>query len=338
MHYNDEIYGPVTITEPVLLEVMQSAAVQRLQGVLQHGISGLLGITSPLTRFDHSMGTMLLVRRLGGPLLEQVAALLHDVSHTAFSHVIDYVFDSRVSQSYHDEKKEDYVAHTDIPAILARHRYDWREVVHEEHFPLLEQPAPRLCADRLDYFLRDSKDLGLATAADIQCVLDHLIVQDGRIATNSLEGARWMGYTYIQADDTSWANFREVGVYELMAQAIKVGLQTDTIVLTDIWQTDRLVWNKLQASPHPDVQATLALISPETQFVWDEVHPTFRVRTKLRTIDPDVVVDGVLQPLSTLDADFAHYRTAYLTRKQGVWPMRVIASALPGEPPLLAGV
>jgi HD superfamily phosphohydrolase len=336
MRYEDEIYGPVTITESVLRELIQSAAVQRLQGVLQHGISGLIGITSPLTRFDHSLGTMLLVRRLGGPLREQIAALLHDISHTAFSHVIDYVFDSRVSQSYHDEKKADYVAHTDIPAILARHGYDWREAVHEEYFPLLEQPAPRLCADRLDYFLRDSKDLGLATAVDIQCVLDHIVVMHGRIATNSLEAARWMGYTYIQADDTSWANFREVGVYELMAQAIKVGLQTGAIALTDIWQTDRLVWNKLHASPHPDVQATMALISPETQFVWDEAHPTFRVKTKLRTIDPDVVVNGTLQPLSTLDTAFACHRTAYLTRKQGVWPMRVIASPGTGRPPLPA--
>jgi HD superfamily phosphohydrolase len=338
MHYNDEIYGPVLLTEPVLLEVMQSATMQRLQGVLQHGISGLIGITSPLTRFDHSLGTMLLVRRLGGSLLEQIAALLHDVSHTAFSHVIDYVFDSRVSQSYHDEKKEDYVAHTDIPATLARHGYDWCEVVHEEHFPLLEQAAPRLCADRLDYFLRDSKDLGLATAADIQGVLDHLVVKDGRIATNSLAAARWMGYTYIQADDTSWANFREVGIYELMARAIKIALQAGTIALTDIWQTDRLVWHKLQASPHPDVQAALALISPQTQFVWDEAHPTFRLRTKLRTIDPDVVVDGTLRPLSTLDANFARHRTAYLTRKQGVWPMRVIASTPTGEPSLVTGI
>jgi HD superfamily phosphohydrolase len=34
---------------------------------------------------------MLLVRRLGASLEEQIAALLHDVSHTAFSHVIDSV-------------------------------------------------------------------------------------------------------------------------------------------------------------------------------------------------------------------------------------------------------
>jgi hypothetical protein len=93
-----------------------------------------LGVTSPITRFEHSVGVMILVRELGASLTEQIAALLHDVSHTAFSHVIDYVFDGHDSQSYHDEKKEVYMASTTIPAILAQHGYDWRDVLSEE-FP-----------------------------------------------------------------------------------------------------------------------------------------------------------------------------------------------------------
>src|SRR5688500_7796340 len=102
MRYLDPVYGSCESTEPVLLEVMESAAMQRLRGVLQHGISGLIGITNPTTRFEHSVGAMLLVRRLGAAVPEQMAALLHDVSHTAFSHVIDYVYGSHDSQSYHD--------------------------------------------------------------------------------------------------------------------------------------------------------------------------------------------------------------------------------------------
>lgn len=323
MQYQDAVYGAVEIEEPVLLDVMASAAMQRLRGVLQHGISGLIGVTSPVTRFEHSVGAMLLVRRLDGSVEEQLAALLHDVSHTAFSHVIDYVFDNHDGQSYHDEEKEAYLAGTAVPQILARHGYDWRRFLHEENFPLLEQPSPRLCADRLDYFLRDSRELGLADGVDVAFALQHLVVAHGRIATDDLRAARWLGYTYIAADDASWANFREVGLYEATARAIKRALRVGAIDTADIWGTDEPLWAKLHASGDAELQAWLRLVSPQTRFVWDEDEPTFRVSTKLRAIDPDVVVDGQLRPLSQLDAEFGRYRREYLARKAGKWPMRV---------------
>ena len=326
MNHQDKIYGSTVITEPVLEALMESASMQRLQGVLQHGITGLIGVTTPVSRFDHSVGAMLLVRRLGASLKEQVAALLHDVSHTAFSHVIDYVFDSHDSQSYHDEQKETYVAHTELPQLLSQYGYDWRELVHEEDFPLLEQPAPRLCADRLDYFLRDSQDLGLATTADIQFALDHLVVAKGRIATDNIPAAQWLATTYIQADDASWSNFREVGLYELTAQAIKRGLATGAIGEGDFWQTDKPLWQALKAHEDAELQAILSQVSTQTEFAWDEEEPTFWVSTKIRSIDPDVVVDGVLRPLSTLDPQFAQYRADYHQRKAGKWPMRVVIS------------
>jgi len=325
MIYTDKIYGRTPLTEPVLLELMASRALRRLKGVLQHGISALIGVTSPVTRFDHSVGAMLLARRLGAGLPEQIAALLHDVSHTAFSHVIDYVFDGHDSQSYHEEEKEAYLAQTDVPAILARHGYDWRDFLHEDAYPLLEQPAPRLCADRLDYFLRDSRDLGLAAPQEIEAALARLTVAGERIAVDDLETARWLAYTFMAADDASWANFREVGLYEVTARAIRRGLAVGAIGLADIWGTDAPMWAKLNAHPDTELQSWLALVSPATGFVWDAENPTFRVSTKLRTIDPDVVGDGgELRPLSTLDPDFARARAAYLARKAGKWPMRVI--------------
>jgi len=324
MIYNDSIYGSVEIDEPVLLALLKTAAFQRIKGVLQHGITGLIGITDQTTRFDHSMGAMILVKRAGASVEEQAAALLHDVSHTAFSHVIDYVFDSHDSQSYHDEKKEEFVSTTDIPAVLTWFGYDWRNVLNEEAFSLLEQPSPRLCADRLDYFLRDAMPLGLANAADIERVLADLLVINGRFCLQSLPIAQWLGYTFMKADDTSWANFDEVGLYELTARAIKTGFRVGAITQDDIWGTDEPLWAKLHAHADLELQAQLALVVPETRFVWDEENPTFWVSTKLRAIDPDVVVDGELRPLSTIDPEFAHHRQEYLTRKTGKWPMRVV--------------
>ena len=324
MLYNDVIYGTVTIKEPVLLALLETDAMQRLKGVLQHGISGLIGVTTPSTRFEHSLGAMILVRQLGASLEEQIAALLHDVSHTAFSHVIDYVFDDRENQGYHDTKKEEFISGTEIPATLAKFGYDWHDFIDEENFPLLEQPSPRLCADRLDYFLRDAVPLGLATEADIAFAIKSLVVVNERIAVNDFLTAQWMAYRFIAADNASWSNFDEVGLYELTAQAIKTGFRVGAITQADLWGTDIPMWEKLHSHPDSGLSEQLALIKPETRFVWDEENPDFWVNTKLRSIDPDVVVEGQMQPLSTLDEDFAQHRRDYLSRKGGKWPMRVL--------------
>lgn len=323
MQYDDDLYGAVEITEPLLLELMSSAAMQRIKGISQHGITALLGITPPFSRFEHSVGTMLLVRRLGATVEEQIAALLHDISHTAFSHVIDFVFDDHTGQSYHEEKKLEIVASSDIPAIMRRHDLDWRDFMDEERFPLLEQASPALCADRLDYFLRDLEFLKLANRDEIQAALDSFAVIEGRIAVTNPDVARWLAYTFIEADRASWSNFREVGLYQLTAEAIKVARQNGLIGETDLWGSDEALWRKLQSTEQPELRRLVKLITPGTRFTWTEQQPRFRVSTKLRTIDPPVANGKSVKSLSVLDPGFARYRNEYLASKQGQWPMGV---------------
>ncbi len=327
MRLADKLYGTIEIDEPVLLELLQTNAVQRLKGILQHGITALIGITYPTTRFEHSVGVMMLVRRLGASLEEQIAALLHDVSHTAFSHVVDYVFNQHDQQGYHEAIKLEYVAATEIPLVVTSWGYTWQHILDAERFSLLEQPAPALCADRLDYFLRDSQNLGLASAADVQRVLSHLVVKDGRIGVDDPLTARWMGETFIAADERSWANYREVGLYELAARALRTALEMGLLHEPDFMQTDAWVWQRLQSAEQPELREQVRLISAQTRFVEDENRADFWVSTKLRTIDPDVLVEGCLVPYSQLDPQFARLRQDYLARKRGQWPFRILPGA-----------
>ncbi len=50
MEWIDPLYGSQDISEPVLLALMDTRALQRLGGVLQHGITALLGITQLTSR------------------------------------------------------------------------------------------------------------------------------------------------------------------------------------------------------------------------------------------------------------------------------------------------
>lgn len=190
MTYQDFVYGQIEIDQPVLIALISTASMQRLKGILQHGITGFLGITKPITRFEHSVGAMLLVRHFQAPLTEQIAALLHDVSHTAFSHVTDHVFCTPAGESFHEIMKQTFLAQSDIAQVLADYGYDWRDLLDDSVYPILEQPSPLLCADRLDYFFRDSLALEIITGQQVIYILSHLVIREKQIVVNDLVAAR----------------------------------------------------------------------------------------------------------------------------------------------------
>ncbi len=70
---------------------------------------------------------MLLIKLLGGSIKEQIAGLLHDVSHTAFSHVIDFALEN-INENYHEEIFYEVIENSQIPSILSKHGYDYKEI------------------------------------------------------------------------------------------------------------------------------------------------------------------------------------------------------------------
>ncbi|SDM58018.1 HD domain-containing protein [Siphonobacter aquaeclarae] len=316
MNYQDFVYGHADIDEPVLIELINTAAMQRLKGVLQHGITAFLGITRPITRFEHSVGAMLLARHFKAPLTEQIAALLHDVSHTAFSHVTDHVFSTPTGESFHEIMKETYLRQSDIPQTLARYGYDWRDFLDDSVYPILERPAPSLCADRLDYFFRDSLALEIITHEMVTYMLSHLVIWEKQIVVNNLAAARLLAEAYIQADEQSWSSLQAIGLYQLTASAIRRALEVHAIQEIDVWGTDNELWDKLMASQDSILKDQIAGLSSTAHFVEAAENPLFVVTPKIRTVDPFVLIDGHLAPLSALDAAYWQRREVYLEKRQ----------------------
>ncbi|HUB93002.1 MAG TPA: HD domain-containing protein [Verrucomicrobiae bacterium] len=89
MTIDDRVYGSAEVNSNVLLDLINSQPVQRLKGIAQFGIPDEFYHKQNYSRYEHSVGVMILLQRLGASEEEQIAGLLHDVSHTAFSHVID---------------------------------------------------------------------------------------------------------------------------------------------------------------------------------------------------------------------------------------------------------
>src|SRR3954447_11815583 len=162
MRGNDRVYGEVSIDDPLVIALIECPTFQRLKGIRQAGPSAFAFPFKTVTRFEHSLGVYLLLTRLGADRRERVAGLLHDISHTAFSHAVDFLFHSD-EQDYHEKIKPEFLRRGDVAEILDRIGYRPDEFFDDSIYPLLERPLPLLCADRLDYFLRDSITCGVST-------------------------------------------------------------------------------------------------------------------------------------------------------------------------------
>ena len=162
----DPIYGTFEI-DLVLKELIQTKPIQRLKGVHQGGASYLVNPEWNVTRYEHSVGTMLLVRNMGGSIEEQIVALLHDVSHTAFSHVVDFALENK-NEDYHEQIYVKVIEESEIPEVLHRHGFKKEILFEMDPWTILEKPLPDLCADRVDYTLRDQFHYGTLDLDDIQ--------------------------------------------------------------------------------------------------------------------------------------------------------------------------
>ncbi|MBM6839058.1 HD domain-containing protein, partial [Clostridium saudiense] len=149
-----------------------------------------------ITRYEHSVGTMIFIKMIGGTLEEQIAGLLHDISHTAFSHVVDFAL-NKSNEDYHEEIFERIVESSDIPKILTKYGYDYKDILYNDNkWTLLERLAPALCADRIDYTLRDMYSYGYISLVAIQNFLESLQIVDKEIVINSISAAEWFVNTY----------------------------------------------------------------------------------------------------------------------------------------------
>ena len=102
----ETIFGTVEVTDAVVIELLHHPAMTRLKGVDQHGPPTYWMGTPTFDRYTHSVGVYVLLKKFGAPLVEQIAGLLHDASHTIFSHLADRLFKTGNQLAYQDRIHE----------------------------------------------------------------------------------------------------------------------------------------------------------------------------------------------------------------------------------------
>ncbi len=197
--YRDSVHNIIRLKTDsaegkLLVRLIDTAEFQRLRRIRQLGLAHFAYQSAEHSRFTHSLGALHLATRILAKLkitnkiseeeqtAVRVAALLHDIGHGAFSHVIETILD------FHHENFT-------IEAVLSRETEVGR-VLHEFSPQLAENVASiirgdfrpmalaqlvssQLDVDRMDYLLRDSLMTGAKYGVyDVEWIIKSLEIDE----------------------------------------------------------------------------------------------------------------------------------------------------------------
>jgi uncharacterized protein len=307
----ETFYGPVEVEEEVLLDLLESAPMQRLKGVHQYGVAYYTTHREEYTRYDHSLGVFAILRLKGASLEEQIAGLLHDVSHTAFSHVGDWMFNFIASKdSYQDSIHEWFFHRYGIDNILARYGLKTTQVLHKSgRFPALEQDLPNLCADRIDYNLQGAyfRD-GFLTKQEIQEILEDLQFDGQNWISTKLQSMKKLTRFSLMMTRECWGSAANYIMSRWLSEVLLRGWEKNFISSEDVhFGTDDVLWQKLNGFDDAYIQDRMRWIANAEEYFYlvDGNEAEIHACMKFRGIDPWIKVDGKLQRLSVVDPEIA---------------------------------
>lgn len=301
MIINDRVYGKTKITEPVLIELIKSKSMQRLKKISQYGLPDeyYSQRVKNYTRYEHSVGVMILLTKLGASKEEQVAGLLHDVSHTAFSHLIDWIISDKhhLQESYQDKQHKNFINKSkDLSLILKRYNYSPEKIFDYKKFSLLEQKLPQLCADRVDYALRE-----FPKSISKKCIKE-LEVRNNKIVFKNSKSAYLFGINFLERQKNNWGSFEANARYKIFSEAFRYALDKKIILFSDFWEYDAFVINKLIKSNDKKILNTLKILRKKSL----NKLPMSKdyAKRKFRRVDPLIYENNKLVRLSKVNSSF----------------------------------
>jgi uncharacterized protein len=210
----DPIYGRVVLSELEQL-IINTPEMARLRRIQQLGLADIAFPGANHTRFEHSVGTLFIANKMAKALglseeeivKVRLAALLHDIGHCAFSHVVESVLKRNPAyQPVIDGKK--FVKHEMFTKYIVSNSFHTKPEIAkrieasgsaESFFDEIAKmatgdvdalPKPYLAqiisndidSDRIDFLLRDSYHTGVSLGlVDVDQIVGSLTLSNGRM-------------------------------------------------------------------------------------------------------------------------------------------------------------
>ncbi|HPJ71670.1 MAG TPA: HD domain-containing protein [bacterium] len=303
MKVRDRIYGEFEVGPAVIRELVESRPFQRLRGVNQYGgVDLVFPGRYQVTRFEHSLGVWRVLEKVGASPEIQVAGLLHDLGHTAFSHMVDMAMASS-GEDYHEKNMHLIEGLDEVSEILKRHGIAPPEA---DGCPEIKKSLPDVGADRIDYGVRDFVGAtGLEPGLGREVLENILLIGRDIVFTDAGVARRYA----LAALEAMWLCIYEPSVacvYQALTEIIRIGWEGGWIGEKDLFGDDASLFARISAhgSELPEKHYRLFTTPFEVEEAGEDDCDFKHVKLKVRYFDPPVLSGGVPRPLSDLDPGF----------------------------------
>ena len=317
MIINDKLYGTFNINEPILIDLLNSKAISRLKGISMGGYYPAYPIiqSEDLNRYHHSIGVFLLLRKFNASIEEQIAGLIHDTSHSAFSHTIDYIKEcqndeEQKTQSGQDDIHENFIKHSDIYEILEKHSFDISYILDDKNFPLKENNTPDICADRIDYSIRTAYAYKAINDEQKDYLINSLRIYNGSFVFKDFNSSQFFAKMFWNMDQEHWSGIKSAVMFTLSGNLFKIAIKNKYLKFADFYElSDFEIIEKIK--PHINKDLELKKYYEDLHLTKENFtnNPNDYIRKifcKLRVVDPYFITPSYeLKRVSELDKDFA---------------------------------
>lgn len=304
MIYEDSIFGSVIIEDPVVIKIIENPEFQRLRKIICQGVPEKYYCFKGFPRYEHSVGVYLILKMLNADYKEQIAGLLHDISHKAFSHVYDWIIKDYTKsgdlEDAQDKLHSTFIDKSSIKQILTEAGLDPSEVFDLDKFKLLDYEIPYLCADRIEYSIRSlTPEFG-------RKVLDNLLVKNGRIVCKNKEVAKEYAIKFLSLQNNEWGSPEAAIRYYHFSEILKLALRLNVLNINDFDLDDSILVGKILDSEHELLIGKLNTMASRKEIYKNDNVKTKVVYKKFRHIDPEIVHENGNDVflLSEIDTEF----------------------------------
>jgi|GEM_PF-193838 len=310
------VHGTEEITEPLLIDLIQSSAFQRLKGIAQHGTGDFFMPTYPTYyRFDHCLGVMMLLRKHGADVKTQAVGLLHDISHTAFSHSTDPLFMGGFTKGvYQDTIHISFLNKRGLKEILA-HYHEMPDEMDPEHYAMVDRPKPDLCADRLEYNLTTGVLSGRYSLERMSEIESHLHyapdMNGGQWYFDDVNSAHLLAKSALVETVTRWGSPESILTGAWTSEILEEALRLCLITVEDIEyaKNDKVLWQLLKKEGNAFIKQRIHWVeSPYNYFDriadYSKEGAAIIIHSKFSGIDPLVKTESGYYRLTELELAF----------------------------------